>query len=140
VVKNDSKSVRRLPRAGGFSLIEALVALAILALALLLGLGLIFQQKRTILRLQARSEADAALSEALERLRSGSLPPSSGPVPVTVAAEAARDLAVVMLVTPAEPPADLYLGRLLVRYTVAGEPEARTVETMFWRPGLVKPP
>ena len=122
----------------GFSLVEALVALAILALALLLGLGLIFQQKRTILRLEARAEADAALGEALERLRAGSLPPVSGPVPVTVPAGAAEGLVVMVLITPAEPPADLYRGRLLVRYTVAGDSETRAVETMLWRPGWVK--
>lgn len=124
--------------AGGFTLIEALVALAVLALALLLGLGLIFQQKRTILRLEARAEADAALSDALEALRSGALPLVSGPVPVGVTGTAARDLGVLVLVTPAEPPADLYRGRLLARYTVAGEVETRTVETQFWRPGRVK--
>lgn len=122
----------------GFSLIETLVALAVVALILLLSLGLIFQQKRTILRLEARSEADAALTEALERLRAGSLPLASGPVPVTVPAEAASELAVFALITPAEPPADLYAGRLLVRWKVAGEEESRSVETLFWRPGLVK--
>jgi prepilin-type N-terminal cleavage/methylation domain-containing protein len=132
------KGSRGFSSAGGFSLIETLVGLAVLALILLLGLGLIFQQKRTLLRLEARTEADAALAEALERLRAGSLPLVSGPVPVSVTADAADDLMVVALVTPAEPPADLYAGRLLVRWTVAGEEESRMVETLFWRPGLVK--
>lgn len=119
-------------------MIEALVALAIVALALLLGLGLVFQQKRTLLRLEARAEADAALGEALEWLRAGAWPLASGPVPTTGDADAAGDLAVLVLVTPAEPPADLYRGRLMARYTVAGRVETRTVETLFWRPGLVK--
>jgi prepilin-type N-terminal cleavage/methylation domain-containing protein len=125
-------------RSRGFSLIEALVGLAVIALILLLGMGLIFQQKRTLLRLEARTEADAALGEALERLRAGSLPMVSGPVPVSVPVDAAEDLAVLALITPAEPPADLYAGRLLVRWTVAGVQESRTVETLFWRPGLVR--
>lgn len=124
--------------ARGFSLIEALVALAIVALALLLGLGLVFQQKRTLLRLEARAEADAALGDALEQLRAGAWPMVSGPVPVVVDADAAEELTVVVLVTLAEPPADLYRGRLLARYTVAGEAETRMLETQFWRPGLVK--
>jgi hypothetical protein len=114
------------------------VGLAVIALILLLGVGLIFQQKRTLLRLEARTEADAALGEALERLRAGSLPMVSGPVPVSVPVDAAEDLAVLALITPAEPPADLYAGRLLVRWTVAGVQESRTVETLFWRPGLVR--
>ncbi len=133
-------SSRGFSSACGFSLIEALVALAIVALVLLLGLGLVFQQKRTLLRLAARAEADAALGEALEWLRAGAWPLASGPVPVAVEGDAAGGLAVVVLVTPAEPPADLYRGRLMARYTVAGQVEARTVETQFWRPGLVKPP
>lgn len=124
--------------ARGFSLTEALVALAIVGLALLLGLGLVFQQQRTLLRLEARAEADAALGDALEQLRAGAWPLVSGPVPVGVDAGAAEELTVVVLVTLAEPPADLYRGRLLARYTVAGEVEARMVETQFWRPGRVK--
>lgn len=125
-------------QAAGFTLVEALVALAILAMALLLGLGLLWQQKRVLLRLEARQAADQALAEALETLRAGAVPLTSGPLPVTVPSGAAEDLAVAVRVTPAEPPAGLYRGQVVVRYTVAGESRSRTVETQFWRPAKLR--
>lgn len=125
-------------RAAGFTLVEALVALAILGLALLLGLGLLWQQKRVLMRLEARQTADHALAEALETLRSGAVPLASGPVPVAVSSGAARDLGVFVRITPAEPPPGLYRGQVLVRYTVAGERRSRTVETQFWRPAKLR--
>jgi type II secretory pathway pseudopilin PulG len=123
------------PRAG-FALVEALVALAVLALVLLLGLGLVWQQRRVLLRLEAREAADAALAEALELLRSGGMPPVSAVVPVTVPVGPAEGLEVVARVTRAEPPPDLFHALLVARYRVAGATELRTVETQLWRPDL----
>jgi type II secretory pathway pseudopilin PulG len=123
------------PRAG-FALVEALVALAVLALVLLLGLGLVWQQRRVLVRLEAREAADAALAEALEVLRSGGMPPVSGVVPVTVPVGPAEGLEVVARVTRAEPPPDLFHALLVARYRVAGATELRTVETRLWRPDL----
>lgn len=126
--------------ASGFSLVEALVALAILALALLLGLGLLWQQRRLLARLEARDAAEQALVEALETLRSGSVPLVSGPVAVTGPAGLGAgggppgDVSVVVHVAPAEPPAGLYRGQVVARCTVAGETVTRTTETEFWRP------
>lgn len=122
----------------GFSLIEALVALAILALVLLLGLGLVWQQRRVLVRLEAREAADAALAEALEVLRSGAAPPVSGAVPVTTPAGSAEGLRVLVLVHRSEPPPDLFRARLVARYRVAGRDVTRTVETQLWRPDLVR--
>lgn len=135
----------------GFSLVEVLVALAVLGLILLLGLGLVWQQRRVHLRLEARAAADRALEEVLETLRSGAVPLVSGPVELPGGAGgagapepgaggapgAAGNLRVLVRVVPAEPPADLYEAVLTARYTVAGEVEARTVRTLFWRPGKV---
>lgn len=128
----------------GFSLVEVLVTLAVLGMILLLGLGLVWQQRRVHLRLEARAAADRALEEALETLRSGAVPLVSGELPLSgagdggsgtgPAARAARDVQVVVRVVPAEPPADLYEAVLTARYTVLGEPEMRTVRTLFWRP------
>jgi type II secretory pathway pseudopilin PulG len=123
------------PRAG-FALVEALVALAVLALVLLLGLGLVWQQRRVLVRLEAREAADAALAEALELLRSGGMPPVSGQVPVTVPVGPAEGLEVVARVTRAEPPPDLFHALLVARYRVAGATELRAVETQLWRPDL----
>ena len=133
IVKNRDRG-----RQAGFSLVEALVALAILALVLLMGLGLVWQQRRVLVRLEAREAADAALAEALEVFRSGAMPPVSGAVPVTAPAGRAEGLRVTALVSPAEPPPDLYRARLVARYRVAGEEVTRTVETQLWRPDLVR--
>lgn len=133
----------------GFSLVEVLVALAVLGLILLLGLGLVWQQRRVHLRLEARAAADRALEEALETLRSGAVPLASGPVQLAGGAAGsgpgasaggnpAQDLRVVVRVVPAEPPADLYQAEVTARYTVAGQRQVRTVRTLFWRPGRVK--
>lgn len=125
----------------GFSLVEALVALAVLALVLLLGLGVVWQQKSVILRLEAREEADRALSEALETLRSGAEPPASGVVPVASApagAGAAEGLTVVVRVSPAEPPPGLYRAQVVASYRVAGRHVTRTLETQMWRPELIE--
>lgn len=126
---------QREPRAG-FALVEALVALAILALVLLLGLGLVWQQRRVLVRLEAREAADAALAEALEVLRSGAVPPVSGVVAVSAPAGPAEGLEVVARVTRAEPPPDLFHALLVARYRVAGATELRAVETQLWRPDL----
>jgi len=131
--------------AAGFSLVEALVALAILALALLLGLGLIWQQRRLLARLEARTVAESALVEALEILRSGSVPLASGPIALgaspgggAASAPSPDDVSVVVLVTPAEPPAGLYRGRVLARCTVSGQTVTRSAQTLFWRPDTLR--
>lgn len=118
----------------GFTLIEALVALAILGMALLLGFGLLWQQRSVLARLEARDVAERALVEALETLRSGAVPLASGPVPVSGASGPGSELSVVVRVVPAEPPAGLYRGQVLARCTLRGQTVTRTVETQFWRP------
>lgn len=124
----------------GFTLVEALVALAVVGLILLLGLGLVWQQRQVIERLEAREAADRALTEALETLRSGAVPVTPGIVPLPVASSpgAAQGLTVVVRVTPAEPPPDLYRARVTATYRVAGRAVTRSLETQLWRPGMVK--
>lgn len=122
----------------GFALVEALVALAVLALVLLMGLGLIWQQRRVLVRLEAREAADAALAEALEVLRSGAAPPVSGAVPVTIPPGPAEGLRVVALVSRTEPPPDLFRAVLVASYRVTGEEVTRRVETQLWRPDLLR--
>ncbi len=133
----------------GFSLVEALFALAIVALALLLGLGLLAQQRHVLERLDARREADRRIEEALEALRSGAvpLPPAEtavtlpappGEPPPGAAVGVGAGLEILVRVALAEPPADLYHVWVVARYEVAGRPTVRSVETEIWRPGLVK--
>lgn len=71
-------SLSRLPsRAGrphGFTLLEAVVALAILGVALLLGMALVIQLPRDVRRLDAEREAMHAMEASLEAMRAGVLP------------------------------------------------------------------
>lgn len=114
------------------------MALAVVGLVLLLGLGLVWQQRGVIERLEAREAADRALAEALETLRSGAVAPVSGTVPVASPPGPAAGLSVVVRVTPAEPPPDLYRARVTATYRVAGRPVTRSLETQLWRPGLIE--
>lgn len=118
------------------------MALAVIGLVLLGGLGLIWQQRRVIERLEAREAADRALAEALETVRSGAIPVAPGILPIPWAAPpgAPEDLRVVVRVTPAEPPPDLYRARVIATYRVAGRPVTRSLETQLWRPGSLEPP
>jgi prepilin-type N-terminal cleavage/methylation domain-containing protein len=58
-------------RPNGFTLIEALVALTILGVALLLGMQLLIQTPRIIRRVDAERQAFRALEATLEGLRAG---------------------------------------------------------------------
>lgn len=121
-----------------------LAALAILALALMLGLGLLAQQREVLTRLEAKREANRAVEAALEGLRSGALELTTGAreLPTGVAGGAgtgtAEDLTLVVRARCVEPPAHLYRAEVEARYTVLGEPGVRRVETLFWRPGGVR--
>ena len=58
-------------RPSGFTLIEALVALTILGVALLLGMQLLIQTPRIIRRIDAERQAFRALEATLEGVRAG---------------------------------------------------------------------
>jgi prepilin-type N-terminal cleavage/methylation domain-containing protein len=132
----DAKQTER-----GLTLVEVAVALTILAIGLLLGIGLLAQQRKVLTRLEARQEANRALEGALEALRSGAVELNEGltvvPVP-TGTVRSAADLTVVVRASRTEPPADLFEATAEVRYRVLGEPHVRTVETLFWKPGKLK--
>jgi prepilin-type N-terminal cleavage/methylation domain-containing protein len=125
-------------RSAGFSLVEVLAALAILGLALLLGLGLLAQQRDVLVRLEAKEEANRAVEAAMEALRAGAIELHEGSRQVPGLAgggRAARDLTIVVRARRAEPPADLYHAEIEARYTVLGQPGVLGVETLFWKPG-----
>ena len=75
-------SLSRLPsRAGrpnGFTLLEALIALTVLGVALLLGMALVIQLPRDVRRLDAERNAMRAMEATLEALRAGTPPPDPG--------------------------------------------------------------
>lgn len=116
--------------ARGFTLIETLVALVLLALTLLLGLGLVLQHPRIVRRLDAQREALHAMEAALEALRAEALPLESQDLPPV----GARRMALSVEVTPEGNPPGLYRVVVRVRYEVEGQARERRVETLLWRP------
>ncbi|HEV7670484.1 MAG TPA: type II secretion system protein [Thermoanaerobaculia bacterium] len=129
--------VEGLKRAGrsGFTLIEAIVGLALLAVATLVGLAAISQAQLSIERVDARHRALAEIEAALEAVRTGSLPLVSdvvGPsLDSTVGRE--RDLIVLLKVEPSGTPG-LYQVAATARWSLRGKPQESTVQTLVYRP------
>lgn len=133
---------------------ETLVALAILGLALLLGMEVLLQQPRIQLKLRAHQEAHAALGRALEGIRAGTVPLTTGtvedperisdlqptpsprlprlraPAPILRAADG---LVVRTTVSSEGAVPGLSHVVLTAQYTVRGQLFERRVETMVWR-------
>jgi len=125
----------RHPRAG-FSLVETLVALAILMVALLLGLPLLLEQPRVLARVEAQRQATRAIEATLEALRAGEVPLQPARVQgfaLAAGEPAPRGLALWLDVAPAGPPY-LYDVTLRTRVDVLGQPLERRVETLIWSP------
>jgi prepilin-type N-terminal cleavage/methylation domain-containing protein len=124
-------------RPNGFTLLEALVALAILAIALLLGMQLLIQTPRVVRRLDAERQAFRALEATLESLRA-----SGGPVEneelsnfrTAAGTPAPAELTVSVVVEPASLPG-LYHATLTAHYTVLNVAYSKRLETLFWRSG-----
>lgn len=114
----------------GFTLVEALVALALLTFALLLGLGLVLQQPRIVRRLDAQREAMHSLEATLEALRAGALPLASQSLPPV----GPRRMTLSIQVTPEGYPPGLHRVQVRARYLLEGRFRERSVETLFWRP------
>jgi prepilin-type N-terminal cleavage/methylation domain-containing protein len=132
---------------GGFSLVEVAISIAILSVALLLGMSLILGQARYVHRLDADHAARTALAATLEAIRSGALPLRAGHFDggdlaaafgSTGAAGSADGLTIDLDVTPAAPPG-LYEVALRARYQIAGQPLERRLGSMVWQPPPAAP-
>lgn len=123
-------------RAGGFTLVETLIALAVLMVALLLGLPLLLEQPRILARVEAQRQATRAIEAAIESLRAGEVPLQAARVQnVALAAgsPAPPGLTLWIDVAPADLPY-LYSVTLRTRIDVRGHPLERQVETLIWSP------
>jgi prepilin-type N-terminal cleavage/methylation domain-containing protein len=128
---------RRRRGAAGFSLIETLVALAVLALVLLAGVGVLVNHRRALVRLAAGREATAAVGAVLEGIRAGAVPltPDEGPasLPPPVAGVRADGLRLwVESWETGEP--GLWEVEVRASYLAIGAPGRRSVKTLVWRP------
>ncbi|HEX4953248.1 MAG TPA: prepilin-type N-terminal cleavage/methylation domain-containing protein [Thermoanaerobaculia bacterium] len=120
-------------REAGFSLLEALVALTLLALGLVLGLALIYRLPASLDRARARVVAVRAAEAALETLRVGSGPLPAGETELPAGDGApARRLRIGLAVEATEV-RGLYHVVAQARYEVRGTPESVRLETRFWR-------
>ena len=120
-------------RRRGFSLIEALVALAIVGLTMTVGMSLLAQQSDVARRLRAHQEAMQIVESTLEAVRAGLIPLTSGRLQPPVASTETEALVLWLEVKPrAEPPG---LSEVLVeaRYVVGPRMLRRGVRTMVWR-------
>ena len=115
--------------ARGFTLVETLVALVLLTLTLLLGLGLVLQHPRIVRRLDAHRDALHAMEATLEALRAGALPLHSQDLPPV----GARRMALSVEAVPEGNPPGLYRVVVRVGYQVDGQDRERRVETLIWR-------
>ena len=126
------------PNRSGFTLLETLVALSLLAVAMLLTLSLIFQEPRTLNRLDAHEQAFRALEQTLEGIRAGrTVPLGRQPVDpgwlLLPEDPAARDLRIWSERQP-ESGSGLYRLTLTARYRAGRDWYRRSLETLVWYP------
>jgi prepilin-type N-terminal cleavage/methylation domain-containing protein len=128
----------REPRTSGFTLLEVAIALAILSVALLLGMSFLLGEARAVRRLDADRSARGALASTLEAIRAGALPLQPGhfdrgDLAAALGGASPGDLAIDVGVVPASPPG-LYEIDLRARYRVYGEMHERRLASLVWRP------
>lgn len=127
---------RSLRRDRAFSLVETLIALALVSMMLLTGLTLLTLQPRLQDRTRAGEEALRAIEAALETLRAAELPLESGRLLPGIAypeLDPNRNLSLTLEVSPAGTPG-LYELRLDATYLTWGRPGNRSLTTLAWRP------
>jgi prepilin-type N-terminal cleavage/methylation domain-containing protein len=119
------------PSQRGFSLLEALIALTLLAVLLLMSGGLVLQQPRTMRRIDAQRRELQTLDSTLEAIRTGVLPLAStridvpgGPIVWVEVAPAG---------TPPTP-SDLYRVSLRALDQANGRTVERRLDSLVWRP------
>ncbi len=121
---------------GGFSLVEALVGLLLLALVLLFSLSTLFRLPRDLERLEARREAYRTAEVVLEAVRAGAVPmlPGSYELPAVWGAPRASASLTARLEIRAADVEDLYEVTVTARYTLRGEVRDVALDTLAWSP------
>ncbi|MEA2601018.1 MAG: hypothetical protein QOF89_2010 [Acidobacteriota bacterium] len=120
----------------GFSLLEALIALVLLGVALLLGMELLLQNPRVVRRLDGERQAFRALESTLEAARAGAIPLATsdlGGFSTAVGSPAPKDLAISMQVDPTGLPG-LFQVTLRATYTADRKRFQKELQTLVWSP------
>jgi len=124
------------PGQGGFSLLEALIALVLLSVALLMGMELVLQNPRMVRRMDGERQAFRAMESTIESVRAGAIPLQTadlGAYSTAVGTPAPKDLAISMQVDPTELPG-LFQVTLQARYTADKRKVQKELQTMVWSP------
>lgn len=135
-MRRKSRRLRGASRSAGVTLLEALIALLVLAVALFLAMGLIVRQPSAAKRLASSDEALRSIEAAIETIRSDSVPlqprtlaaPSDYPLPLET-----EELLLQLEIEPGDVEG-LYQVAVEARYKVGRQMHRRRVETMVWRP------
>ena len=123
------------PSARGFSLVEAIAALAIFGLAVIVASSFLDVQMSAARRLEARADLVRAAETLLESVRGGVMPLTSGDVDLSDEFQPMSSIRVrtTLRVTP-RPLADLYEVQVEARAMVRSEEMVVSISTMVWRP------
>lgn len=119
----------------GFTLVEALAALAIFAMAVLVAAAFLQSHATAARRLEVRSALVRASETTLEEIRAGVRPlgPANLDLSSTVGLAPGASLRTSVNVTHGGVE-DLYRVVVISRSTAAGAPMVITLESMVWRP------
>ena len=119
----------------GFSLVEAIAALTIFGMAVIVAAGFLDVQMSAARRLEARSDLVRAAETVLESLRGGTLPLVTGDVDLT---DEFLPLSTIRVRTRvgvmSRNPKGLYTVRVEARAMVRTEEMVVSITTRVWRP------
>lgn len=116
----------------GFSLIEVLIALAIVALTMTVGMALLAQESDIARRQLAHQEAIQIVESTLEAVRGGLIPLADGRIQLPVISTETDAMVLWLEVTPRASPPGLTEVLVEARYVVGPRTLRREVRTMVW--------
>ncbi len=125
------------PRQGrnGFSLIEAIAALTIFGMAVVVAAGFLDAHMSAARRLEARSDLVRAAETVLESVRGGTLPMVSGDVDLTDEFQPLSSIRVrTKVVVTTMSPLGLFSVRVEARAMVRSEDMVVAITTQVWKP------
>ena len=122
-------------RQRGFSLIEALAALTIFGMAVVVAAGFLDAHMSAARRLEARADLVRTAETVLESVRGGTLPLVSGEVDLTDEFQPLSSIRVrTRIVVKENDPQGLFSVRVETRALVRSEDMSVTIATQVWRP------
>ena len=121
----------RRSKAGGFGLVEALVAVALASVALLLGMSLLAQVSPTVQRLLTHQTVLAMMVSSLEMLRGGYYDCAAA-ITELPSPGAIEDFSLRMIIEGEPGYSDLNHVTIKANYSVRGHPYQRTLESLAW--------